>query len=289
MEDRLAEFRLIEKGKGSPIQIKNVTSNLMPEFSSKIKVLQQSINQIKSNNKEIITLKEQTLAATLNEQEKKLSISMNHYTELNKSLCIKVKSELEELQRDLNAEKIVHPNEPETRIKISSYTAFSNKFSEILKEFQNVQIEYKNAMKNKIARQARIIDSTLTDEQVLSLVNDPEGAQRLFAQQTLGKTHIKVQNSLSDIQDRYNDIRKIEQGVQAIHEMFLQMALLVQTQGATIDSIDHNLNQAQNYIKTANTKLMTAKRDHEKSQKWKWIIILAILIVGAIVLFLFIK
>jgi len=285
MEDRLAEFRLVEHGKGSPIQIKNTNSHLMPEFSSKIKVLQQSINQIKFNNREIVSLKEQTIAATLNEQEKRLSVQMNNFTELNKTLCTKVKAELEELQRELNTEKQIHPNEPETRIKITSYQAFSNKFAEILKEFQNVQIEYKNAMKNKIARQAKIMDANLTNEQVLSIVNDPGELERLFLRQTMGTAHVKVQNSLSEMQDRYNDIRKIEQGVQIIHEMFLQLSMLVQIQGVTIDSIDQNLSQAQNYIKSANTRLVNAKKDHEQAQKWKWLIILAILIVGAIVIF----
>ncbi len=288
MEDRLAEFRLVEKGKGSPAQTKNVNSQLLPEFSSRIKTLQQSINQIKNNNKEIATKKDEIIGATLSEHEKKISSQFNHYSEQNKSLCQKVKLELEELLKELNVEKQNHPNEPETRIKMVAYQAFSTKFTEIVREFQNVQVDYKNAVKNKITRQAKIIDPSLTDEQLYNIVNDSEGLQRLFSQ-SMGKTHVKVQGALSDMQDRYNDIRRLEQGVQIVHELFLQISLLVQSQGVLIDSIDQNVNQAQNYVKQANTRLVNAVSDHEKAMKWKWLIVLFILIVAGITAFVFLK
>lgn len=63
---------------------------------------------------------------------------------------------------------------PETRIKLINYQALTSKFSDIIKESQEVQIEFKKACKDKIERQARIVDSTLTDEQLEEITNDPE-------------------------------------------------------------------------------------------------------------------
>jgi len=289
MEDRLADFRRIEPGKGNPVPIKNVTSNLMPDFSQKLKILQQSINQIKSNNQELINLKTQTIEATQNDVEKRCSMQLNHYTEINKGLCAKVKAELEEIQKEVECEKAARPNEPETRIKIIAYQAFNSKFASVLKEFQNNQVEYKNAIKTKIARQARIVDEKLTPEQIQDLVNDPEGAQRLFAQNLVGKAHFKIQNAMSDIQDKYNDIKRLEQSMIMIHEMFNQLALVVQEQGQTIDSIEQNLTHAQNYVKDATSRLKTAQVDHEKSKKWKWIVIMMVLIIAALGLFFALK
>jgi len=289
MEDRLADFRRIEPGKGNPVPIKNVSSNLMPDFSQKLKILQQSINQIKANNQELINLKNQTVDATQNDVEKRCSMQLNHYTEINKGLCTKVKAELEELQKEVNSDKALHPNEPETRIKLIAYQAFNNKFAAVLKEFQNNQVEYKNAIKAKIGRQARIVDESLTPEQIQDLVNDPEGAQRLFAQNLVGKAHFKIQNAMSDIQDKYNDIKRLEQSMIMIHEMFTQLALIVQETGNTIDSIEQNLTSAQNYVKSANTRLKNAQTDHENSKKWKWIIIMVIMIAAAITMYFVLK
>lgn len=55
-----------------------------------------------------------------------------------------------------------------------NYQALSNKFAQIIKESQAVQIEFKQAVKNKIARQAKIYESKLTDQEIEEITNDPE-------------------------------------------------------------------------------------------------------------------
>lgn len=52
--------------------------------------------------------------------------------------------------------------------------ALSNKVNEVLREYQNAQIEYKTSMKEKISRQSREIDPTLNDDQMKDLFNDPQ-------------------------------------------------------------------------------------------------------------------
>lgn len=59
-------------------------------------------------------------------------------------------------------------------MKATSYQALTAKFQEVLKESQTIQSEFKGAVKSKIARQAKMVDESLTDEQVEELCNDPE-------------------------------------------------------------------------------------------------------------------
>lgn len=56
----------------------------------------------------------------------------------------------------------------------ASYQALTTKFQEVLKESQAIQGEFKNSVKGKIARQVKMVDETLTDEQVEELCADPE-------------------------------------------------------------------------------------------------------------------
>jgi syntaxin 1B/2/3 len=44
----------------------------------------------------------------------------------------------------------------------------------------------------------------------------------------LGGTSVNMQNVLSDIQDRYRDIQKIEESVELIFNLFKDLAVLVQ-------------------------------------------------------------
>jgi len=59
-------------------------------------------------------------------------------------------------------------------MKIISHQSLSNKFSEMLKESQHVQLEYKSAVKEKLARQAKIYDNTLSQDELEDIINDPE-------------------------------------------------------------------------------------------------------------------
>ena len=44
----------------------------------------------------------------------------------------------------------------------------------MLKESQHVQLEYKSAVKEKLARQAKIYDNTLSQDELEDIINDPE-------------------------------------------------------------------------------------------------------------------
>ena len=68
-------------------------------------------------------------------------------------------------------------------MKTTSYQALSNKFSDVLKESQNIQVSFKAAVREKITRQAKIIDDKLTEDQIEEICNDPEVIHK--------ETHIK--------------------------------------------------------------------------------------------------
>lgn len=59
-------------------------------------------------------------------------------------------------------------------MKANIYNALNNKTKEVLKDSQNVQLDFKAGLKDKVSRQARYIDNTLNDDQVDEIVNDPE-------------------------------------------------------------------------------------------------------------------
>ncbi len=59
-------------------------------------------------------------------------------------------------------------------MKTNIYNALNNKTKDVLKESQNVQLDFKAGLKDKVSRQARYIDNNLSDDQVEEIVNDPE-------------------------------------------------------------------------------------------------------------------
>ena len=101
----------------------------------------------------------------------------------------------------------------------------------------------------------------------------------------------QAKQSLSDIEARHGDIMKLEKSIKELHDMFIDMASLVQTQvnlsflmmssvidivlkGEMIDRIEYNVVQSENFVKAASTdtkkavKFQSAARRVSDSHDW---------------------
>jgi len=256
---------------------------MIPEFQKKIQSLQYCLNKVKENNTKITQLKEKHMKATLADQEKAFSAELDRMIDENTRLCSTIKQDLETLDKDVQKSKVSEPNEPETRIKDISCRSLKAKFVDILKESQTSQLEYKTAVKQKLERQVKIIDPSLTNAQVEEICNDPEGAGNLMATKLIGTGHLKLRNAVADIKDKHKDILKLQRSVEIIHQMFMDMAMLVQAQGEMLDNIEVNIQEAVDYVKKANVQLAKAKKSHMTSKKWKCCILITLVIIVVII------
>jgi t-SNARE complex subunit (syntaxin) len=158
------------------------------------------------------------------------------------------------------------PNEPECRVIIGIYSALMIRFREILREFQESQLEYKNATQDKIRRQIAIVKPEADDDEINELVNDPDATSKLLNEQITGTAHVKIRNAVDDIERKYRDILKLEKGVEEVYQLFLDLGTLIQAQGEMLDSILTNMQEASNYIKKGNKHLEKGKEIHKKTR-----------------------
>jgi len=102
--------------------------------------------------------------------------------------------------------------------------ALISKFQEFSKEFQMVQVNISKARNERTIRQALIYDRNLTEEEVNRIREDPDvffyvstiknlkkKLHEVFLQKMNGSTNVFLENFVSDIQDKYSDIKKLEQ------------------------------------------------------------------------------
>lgn len=87
-----------------------------------------------------------------------------------------MKEELDVLTADIEQSKKNYPNEPETRVKQTVHRTLTSKFRDVLRQSQQIQTEYKNAMEGRVKRQLRIVKPDATEEQLEQLARDPEAA-----------------------------------------------------------------------------------------------------------------
>ncbi|CAF3639730.1 unnamed protein product [Rotaria sp. Silwood1] len=96
----------------------------------------------------------------------------------------------------------------------------------------------------------------------------------------------QVKQSLTDIQARHGDIMKLEKSIREIHDMFIDMAAMVQTQGEMIDRIEYNAAQSENFVESACIDTRKAVKFQRTARRKKILLILCLIITVVIILFI---
>lgn len=196
-----------------------------------------------------------------------------------------VKEALDGMREDVAYAKENFQNEPEWRVIVGIYSALMIRFREVLRAFQEAQLDYKNSTQDKIRRQIAIVKPDADDAEVNELVNDPEATSKLLNEQITGTAHAKIRNAVDDIERKYQDILKLEKGVEEVYQLFLDLGTLIQAQGEILDSILTNMEEARDYVKKANVNFKEAKEVHKKTRT-KMCCVLLIVVVILVILIL---
>lgn len=68
----------------------------------------------------------------------------------------------------------------------------------------------------------------------------------------------KNKQALADVQARHHDIMKLEQSVKDLRDLFIEMAVLVESQGTMIDRIEYNVSNAAEFVERVRHIRMTS-------------------------------
>lgn len=140
------------------------------------------------------------------------------------------------------------------------------------------------------------------DARILKIINSqhkPGGPGGPKEQRGLGDIEHAVQNYLvsedlfsedldrtvSEMQDRCEQIRKLEQSVVEICQLYQDISILINTQGETLDIIEAHIHTAKNSTLSAGHELEQAEKTQKKNRK-KTCCILFTVLIGIVLLIL---
>ncbi|EGC29034.1 hypothetical protein DICPUDRAFT_93226 [Dictyostelium purpureum] len=259
---------------GQPVE------EFMPEFYKEvgdIKVLMTSVKRSVRNIEDKYVLSLNSINVDQGSKYEEDLQSMLDQT--NKSFA-DLKKKLDTLKinnEKFAATKTAQPTE--VRIRSNMQNTLTQKFVEMMKEYQEIQTNYKNKYKEKIERQYKIVKPDATQEEIQEAM--ASGDSKKIFEETILYTHLHTQakNALDYIQDRHNDIVKLEQSIAELHQLFLDMAVLVETQGELLNQIEANVNSTVLNTKEGVENLAEANRLHKKSRKKMYIILIIVVII----------
>lgn len=175
------------------------------------------------------------------------------------------------------------------RIRRTQQAKQAKKFIELMKKFQEMQGLYKGKYKQQLERQYLIVKPTATREELDRLVEGGDaGSVTMISQQLFSMANKSLaQTKLNEMQERQHEILAIEKSIQEIHEMFLDMSLLVDQQGELIDKVGEHVEATLVTTQKAAKHMQSAVQAKRRNQKLKWILtivgIVIVIIVGIVI------
>jgi len=168
----------------------------------------------------------------------------------------------------------------EARIRSNMHGTLTRKFVDLMAEYQELQTKYKNKYRERVERQYKIVKPHASKDEIDAAFDSGDSQDNVFTQQILqGPGHAAARSALADIQERHKDITRLETSIQELHQLFLDMSVLVESQGELLDQIEYTVSQSVNFTGKAVEELRTANQYQKRVRKKMCCIICVILIV----------
>ncbi|XP_002734118.2 syntaxin-1A-like [Saccoglossus kowalevskii] len=256
----------------------------MQDFFSEVHNIRGDINHIKERVDDMKKKHSDILSSPQPKPEDQAEV--DRIMKEVKKVSNNVRMKLKEIEKSIEEDKLQHnlKSPADLRIRKNQHSSLHYSFLQVMTEYSNSQVEYREKCKGRIHRQLEITGQNTTDEEIEEMLETGNAA--IFTSSIIADTQ-QAKQALGDIEARYDELMKLEQSIKELHEMFLDMAMMVEQQGEMIDSIEHNVEEAAEYVAQAEVATKSAVKYQSKARRKK-IIIIAIIAIAITVIVLLI-
>ncbi|XP_035600303.1 syntaxin-3-like isoform X1 [Oncorhynchus keta] len=276
MKDRLEQLKATCDNDDEEVEIAIDNAAFMDDFFSQIDDIRISIDKIDENVSEIKKLYSVILSAPTSDQ--KTQDDLEAVTNNIKKMANNARNKLKTIERDLASEEEERIS-ADMRIRKSQHAVLSRKFVEVMTKYNEAQVDFRERSKGRIRRQLEITGKATTDEELEEML---EGGNAAVFTSGIMDSGISKQ-ALSEIEARHKDIVRLESSIKELHDMFVDIAMLVESQGDIVNNIEVQVSKAVDHIVVAKTETKKAIQYQSKARKKRVIILVILIIVLAIV------
>ena len=96
-------------------------------------------------------------------------------------------------------------------------------------DYQDCQTKYKNKYQETVKRQFKIVKPDATQDEVDQVLEG--GGDQIFTEHMLASRNAQARAALEDVQEKHKDIQRLESSIQELHQLFVDLSVLVESQG----------------------------------------------------------
>ncbi|XP_059484580.1 syntaxin-1A isoform X2 [Neocloeon triangulifer] len=278
-KDRLAALKAAQSDDDDvgPDDVAVNVDGFMDEFFAEVEDIREMIDRIESNVEEIKKKHSAILSAPQTDEKVKQELD-DLMADIKKS-ANKVRAKLKVIENNIEQEEHVNKSSADLRIRKTQQATLSRKFIEVMTEYNRTQTDYNQKLKDRLQRQLEITGKKTTNEELDEMLES--GNSAVFTEGIIMETQ-QAKQTLADIQARHADIIKLENSIRELHDMFMDMAMLVESQGEMIDRIEYHVEHAVDYVQTATQDTKKALKYQSKARRKKIMILICLTVLGLV-------
>ncbi|XP_050753317.1 syntaxin-3 [Gymnogyps californianus] len=277
MKDRLEQLKAkqdAEDDDTEELEIAVDNTAFMDEFFSEIEETRQNIDKISENVEEAKKLYSIILSAPIPEQKTK--DDLEQLTAEIKKMANSVRNKLKSMERNIEQDEA--RSSADLRIRKSQHSVLSRKFVDVMTKYNEAQVDFRERSKGRIQRQLEITGKNTTDEELEEMLES--GNPSIFTSGIMDSQISK--QALSEIEGRHKDIVRLESSIKELHDMFVDIAMLVENQGGLLDNVEQYVMHAAEHVEQANQQTKKALQYQGQARKKKIMIMICCIILAII-------
>ncbi|XP_022994435.1 syntaxin-124 [Cucurbita maxima] len=182
-----------------------------------------------------------------------------------------IKGKLEALERSNAAHRNLPgcgPGSSADRTRTSVVSGLGKKLKDVMDDFQGLRARMNAEYKETVERRYFTVTGQKADEETIeNLISSGESEsflQKAIQEQGRGQ----IMDTISEIQERHDAVKEIEKNLLELHQIFLDMAALVEAQGHQLNDIESHVAHANSFVRRGTEQLQEAREYQKSSRKW---------------------
>lgn len=282
-KDKPSRERDIEMGSRLP---RSDSDKGLDAFNKQIQDVEKQVDKVAGLLKKLKDANEESKSVTKASNMKAIKKRMEKDVDEVGKIARNVKAKLEAINKDNLANRQKPGCEKGTgvdRARTNMTNALTKKFKELMNEFQTLRQRIQNEYREVVERRVITVTGNRPDEETIDRLIETGDSEQIFqkAIQEMGRG--QVLDTLEEIQERHDAVKEIEKKLLDLHQVYLDMAVLVEAQGELLDNIENQVSNTVDHVQTGTTALHKAKKLQRKSRKWICIAIIILLIIVAVI------
>jgi len=160
-----------------------------------------------------------------------------------------------------------------------------------VRDLYGMEKQVSETIRDRRARELALVKGIRPSEAKTMLEIEDEGQDEVFERaflehepkSLLDSTHVRASHNLQQLTQRSKEIKELEADILTLHQLFLDLSLLVNEQGHMIDSIEHHVNKSVEHSAAGVRELVMAEKHSKQGRKACCIAIVILLCLFALI------